>query len=165
MDNATLLDKASQVLDRLRLSQDRVIMAESCTGGLIAALLTSCPGSSDCVEGGFVTYSNTLKTAALNVRVKTLENYGAVSEAVAVEMAFGALEASEDATISVSVTGIAGPDGGTADKPVGTVCLCIMRSNQTPYLETIHFPGDREAVRLATVRRVFNLMLQTQKDI
>ncbi|GBQ13932.1 CinA family protein [Swaminathania salitolerans] len=152
-------DKARRVLDRLRASGDRLVTAESCTGGLIAATLTDIAGSSDCIEGGFVTYSNALKNTALAVSHLSLETNGAISEVVAVEMAFGALQATADATIAVSVTGIAGPEGGTPDKPVGTVCIGLVRGTHTPYHEINRFEGDRAAIRKASCDRVFDLLL------
>ncbi|WP_369345775.1 CinA family protein [Asaia prunellae] len=128
---------------------------------LIAAFLTAQAGSSDVVEGGLVTYSNSLKTSVLEVSSRTLASQGAVSEAVAVEMAMGALDCAEEATIAIAVTGIAGPGGGTEAKPVGTVCLCVMHGAKTPIHETVYFTGDRETVRLATVDRAFDLVLAT----
>ncbi|GBQ88762.1 CinA family protein [Asaia krungthepensis] len=154
-----LIDKASQVLSWLRGRGEKLVTAESCTGGLIAATLTALAGSSDVIEGGVVTYSNAMKIATLGVSASTLERHGAVSEATATEMAMGALGCAEEATIAVAVTGIAGPGGGTADKPVGTVCLCLMHGTHNPVLETAHFAGDREAVRHATVERIFDLIL------
>ncbi|WP_336947184.1 nicotinamide-nucleotide amidohydrolase family protein [Asaia sp. HN010] len=153
--------KAALVLQALRDHGARLVTAESCTGGLIAATLTALAGSSDAVEGGLVTYSNAMKRTVLEVSERTLASHGAVSESVAVEMAMGALNCAEDASISVAVTGIAGPGGGTEAKPVGTVCLCVMHGTKTPMRETAHFSGDRDAVRLATVNRAFDLILDT----
>ncbi|WP_336763613.1 CinA family protein [Asaia sp. VD9] len=156
---ADLTHKAVEVLALLRRRGEKLVTAESCTGGLISATLTALAGSSDVIEGGLVTYSNAMKITALGVSASTLERHGAVSEATATEMAVGALGCAEDANVSVAVTGIAGPSGGTADKPVGTVCLCLMRGISNPVLETAHFPGDRDAVRRATVARIFDLIL------
>lgn len=156
----SLSDLAGEVLQALRSRGDRLVTAESCTGGLIAATLTALAGSSDAVEGGLVTYSNAMKMSVLDVAETTLASHGAVSEAVAVEMAMGALDCAQDATIAVAVTGIAGPGGGTEAKPVGTVCLCVMQGAKTPQRETAHFAGDREAVRLATVSRAFEMILK-----
>jgi len=156
---ASLTEKAQAVLDFLRQRGAHLVTAESCTGGLIAAMLTSLAGSSDVIEGGIVSYSNAMKMDALDVAELTLERHGAVSEAVATEMAMGALDRAENATIAVAVTGIAGPAGGTADKPVGTVCLCVMEGTKNPVLETAHFSGDRNDVRAATVERAFDLIL------
>jgi nicotinamide-nucleotide amidase len=125
-------------------------IAESCTGGLIAGAITDVPGSSVWFERGFVTYSNEAKMEMLGVRPDTLAAHGAVSEATAAEMATGALTHSR-ADVAVAVTGVAGPDGGSPAKPVGTVCLAWARRNGTVDTHTRHFAGDRAAVRGATV--------------
>ncbi|AQS87334.1 hypothetical protein AA101099_3085 [Neoasaia chiangmaiensis NBRC 101099] len=157
LDEQTLA-LAAKTVATLRAKGVRVVTAESCTGGLIAAALTHMAGSSDVVAGGFVTYSNALKESALGVAAHTLATEGAVSEATAIEMAMGALTAASDAKIAVAVTGIAGPDGGTDNKPVGTVCLAIQSGDAAPTVETQHFPGDRAAIRTATVRRALELL-------
>lgn len=133
--------------------------AESCTGGLIASQITSFAGSSAIFDRGFVTYSNQSKIAMLDVDAQTIENFGAVSEQTAMEMAEGALKNSM-ATLSVSVTGIAGPDGGTADKPIGTVCIGLGRAGLTTKTHRFLFEGDREAVRTQTVAKAFELIEQ-----
>jgi nicotinamide-nucleotide amidase len=115
-----LVAKAREVIEANRKAGRRVAVAESCTGGLVSAALTEIPGSSDVFEAGYVTYSNAAKMAELNVSLDVVETFGAVSVATAWAMAQGALEAS-DADIAVAITGIAGPDGGTPQKPVGTV--------------------------------------------
>ena len=115
-----LLDRASALLSGCRQRGLKLATAESCTGGLVAALLTEIPGSSDVVERGFVTYSNEAKQELLGVPAATLETFGAVSEPTARAMALGALAHSR-AEIAVSITGIAGPGGGSAEKPVGLV--------------------------------------------
>jgi nicotinamide-nucleotide amidase len=117
---ADLVDKAREVVEANRKAGRRVAVAESCTGGLVAAALTEIPGSSDMFEAGYVTYSNAAKMAELNVCIDVVETFGSVSVATAWAMAQGALEAS-GADIAVAITGIAGPDGGTEQKPVGTV--------------------------------------------
>lgn len=160
LDDDTLA-LAARALDTLRARQHRVVTAESCTGGLVAAALTAQPGSSDVVEGGFVTYSNALKETILIVGDTTLAQKGAVSEETAVEMVFGALQAAPSATIAVSLTGIAGPAGGTDAKPVGTVCIACLSGTNTPHVETCHFPGDRAAIRQAAVRRALELLIQS----
>lgn len=115
-----LVDKAREVVDANRKAGRRIAVAESCTGGLVSAAITEIPGSSDVFEAGYVTYSNEAKMAELNVALDVVETFGAVSVATAWAMAQGALEAS-GADVAVAVTGIAGPDGGTQQKPVGTV--------------------------------------------
>ncbi len=129
-----------------------VTTAESCTGGWIAKALTDVAGSSSWFGAGLVTYSNEAKRSLLGVRAATLDGHGAVSEETVREMAVGALAAS-GADIAVAVSGIAGPDGGTPDKPVGTVWFAWAVSGATPvtYAECVHFDGDRETVRRRTV--------------
>src|SRR5438477_12446531 len=128
----------------------RIATAESCTAGLIAGAITDIPGSSGWFERGFVTYSNEAKIEMLGVRPETLAADGAVSEATAAEMARGAL-ANSRAQVALAVTGVAGPDGGTPDKPVGTVCFAWARKEGGVDTRTRRFAGDREAVRAATV--------------
>lgn len=129
--------------------------AESCTAGLIAGAITQVPGSSAWFDRGFVTYSNAAKQEMLGVGAQTLEQHGAVSEATVRQMALGALRQS-DASVSVAVSGIAGPAGAVPGKPVGTVCFGFARrakDGQATYVrtQTLHFDGDRNEVRLATV--------------
>jgi nicotinamide-nucleotide amidase len=144
---------ASQAVRRLAAllleNQWRLATAESCTGGLIAAACTDLAGSSEWFERGFVTYSNAAKTDMLGVPVQQIATHGAVSEAIARAMALGALQQSP-AQVSVAVTGVAGPSGGSAAKPVGTVWFAWGLPSGI-YAEVQHFPGDRAAVRAATV--------------
>ena len=134
-----------------------IATAESCTGGLIAGCLTEIAGSSDVVERGFVTYSNAAKQEALGVPEALLRAHGAVSAEVAEAMARGAL-ARSSAAAAVSATGIAGPGGATEAKPVGLVYLGAARRGQEPISERHVFPGDRAAVRLASVGAALNLL-------
>lgn len=131
--------------------------AESCSGGLIAAACTDLAGSSQWFERGFVTYSNTAKVELLGVPAAMIEQEGAVSEAVARAMADGALARSQ-AHVSVAVTGVAGPSGGSEAKPVGTVWFAWCVNGET-HSEKQHFPGDRAAVRKATVRYALQRLL------
>lgn len=126
-------------------------LAESCTGGWASQAVTMCKGSSSHFERGFVTYSNLSKTEMLGVSETILEKHGAVSEETAREMASGALSHS-NAQIAAAITGIAGPDGGTPDKPVGTVCFAWASADGILKSETLHFEGDREAVRYQSVK-------------
>jgi len=151
---------ARDALDRLRARGVMAATAESCTGGLIAGALTEIAGSSEVVDRGFVTYSNAAKTAMLGVDPALIEQQGAVSEAVARAMAEGAL-ARSDAGIAVAVTGVAGPGGGSAAKPVGTVWLGLAATGQATRAERRVFPGDRSAVRRATVLRSLALLAGT----
>jgi nicotinamide-nucleotide amidase len=143
---------ARLVLDECRERHVRIVTAESCTGGLVAGALTEIAGSSDVVDRGFVTYSNRAKEAMLGVPGDLIADRGAVSEPVARMMAEGALAAS-DAHIAVSITGVAGPGGGSALKPVGLVHFATARANG-PILHRRELFGDigREEVRLAAVR-------------
>jgi len=133
--------------------------AESCTGGWAAQAVTAIPGSSAWFERGFVTYSNAAKMELLGVREATLQTRGAVSEDTAREMALGALERSA-ATVALAITGIAGPDGGTAEKPVGTVCFAWAQKERAVKSETRRFAGDREAVRRQSVEHALRGVLK-----
>jgi len=143
----------------LRLLQQRRMLAtaESCTGGMIAAACTDLPGSSQWFERGFVTYSNAAKTQMLGVPAALIEQEGAVSEAVARAMADGALARSQ-AQVSLAVTGVAGPTGGSEAKPVGTVWFAWCVGGAT-HSEVQHFAGDRAAIRAATVRYALQRLL------
>ena len=145
------------MLAALRSAGLMVATAESCTGGLIAGALTEIAGSSDVVDRGFVTYSNEAKTEMLGVPAGLIEAHGAVSEPVARAMAEGALARSR-AGVTVSVTGVAGPGGGSADKPVGTVWFGASRRGAGTVSERKVFSGDRSAVREATVRYALELL-------
>jgi nicotinamide-nucleotide amidase len=134
--------------------------AESCTGGLVAAALTAVAGSSDVFDRGFVTYSNAAKRELLGVDDALLVAHGAVSEAVAKAMAEGAL-ARSGAQLSVAVTGIAGPGGATAEKPVGTVCFGFALQGIPTTTRTHHFPGDRAAVRASATALALDGLWQT----
>ena len=145
-DSAALVQ---QVADRLLKHRQKVCTAESCTGGLIAKTFTDLAGSSDWFERGFVTYSNQAKNEMLAVPVSLIEDYGAVSEAVATAMASGALRHSR-ADFSIAVTGVAGPGGGSDEKPVGTVWIALASADQL-VAKRYQFDGDRQAVRAATL--------------
>ena len=134
---------------RLKAAGEKLVTAESCTGGWVAQAVTSAAGSSDWFERGFVTYSNASKQELLGVKGKTLKIHGAVSEQTAREMAQGALARSKG-TLALAVTGVAGPGGGTAAKPVGMVCLAWARKGKVRS-ETRHFSGGRESVRRKSV--------------
>jgi len=158
------LARAPKVLHALRMQGWMLVTAESCTGGLIAAALTSVAGSSDVFDRGFVTYSNCAKTQMLGVAHELIVRHGAVSEHVARAMAEGAL-ANSSAQIAISVTGIAGPGGGSAKKPVGLVWFAWAIAGATTAVSHV-FPGDRAAVRAACVDIAFNLLCAAaQRDI
>jgi nicotinamide-nucleotide amidase len=146
----TLHTLAARVGGVLRDHGELLATAESCTGGWIAKLLTDVPGSSAWFQGGVVTYSNGFKQTLLGVTPETLEHHGAVSRECALEMVAGAL-ARLDASVAVAVTGIAGPTGGTPDKPVGTVWITWQRRGGAANVEAFRFDGDRDAVRRQAV--------------
>lgn len=137
--------------------------AESCTGGMISSAITDIPGSSKVFDRGFITYSNEAKHQQLGVSMSLIERYGAVSSQVAQAMAEGALSHSR-ADISVAVTGIAGPNGGTTEKPVGTVYIASKRRNGHCYVERHLFGGDRHAIRLLAVEQAFVLIQRHFSD-
>jgi nicotinamide-nucleotide amidase len=149
---------AEAVLTRCREKKLMVATAESCTGGLIAGALTDIAGSSDVVERGFVTYSNRAKTEMLGVPAALITRHGAVSADAARAMAAGAL-AHAPVDLAVAVTGIAGPGGGSKDKPVGLVHLATARRGGAIQGEHHVFPGDRGGIRRATVERALELLL------
>jgi nicotinamide-nucleotide amidase len=136
----------------------KVATAESCTGGLIAGAITDVSGSSGWFDRGFVTYSNEAKIEMLGVRAETLAKHGAVSEATAREMAAGALARSA-ADLAVAVTGVAGPTGGTPDKPVGMVCLAWAKRDKPVDSVTRYFDGDRQQIRHKTVEAALDRLL------
>ena len=148
--DAELLALAGEVADEVQRCRLMLVTAESCSGGWIAKTLTDLPGSSAWFDAGVVTYSYEAKEALLGVNPRTLEHTGAVSEETVLEMVSGAL-ARFGAGVAVAVTGIAGPSGGTPDKPVGTVWIGWKRRGGYGHAQLFHFPGDREAVRRQTV--------------
>ncbi len=152
--------QVSALGDALRAQGLRLVTAESCTGGLIAAACTAIAGSSDWFERGFVTYSNAAKTEMLGVDAALIAAHGAVSADVARAMAEGALVHSH-ADLSVAVTGVAGPGGGSKDKPVGTVWLALARKGQHANAELLRLHGDRAAIRSQTVAQAL-LRLQAE---
>ncbi|MGV8959152.1 MAG: CinA family protein [Stenotrophomonas sp.] len=152
MSDIELDQLAERLGERLRAGRDRVATAESCTGGWIAKAMTGVPGSSDWFDSGMVAYSYEAKQALLGVRPQTLETQGAVSRETVLEMVSGAL-VNSGASVAVAVTGIAGPGGGSADKPVGTVWIGWKRRGGYTHAEVFHFDGDRDAVRRQTVTR------------
>lgn len=151
-------DLCQSLAQQLRARGWRLSTAESCTGGLIAAACTDLAGSSDWFERGFVTYSNAAKTEQLSVASELIRTHGAVSEPVVRAMAQGALTHAR-AQVSVAVTGIAGPTGGSPEKPVGTVWLGWALPEGRVVSECQHFAGDRAAVRAATVRYALQRLL------
>jgi len=157
MITPVLLEAATSLLFECRTRGLKVATAESCTGGLISAVLTEIAGSSDVVDRGFVTYSNDAKSDMLGVPPELIEANGAVSGPVAASMATGALQRSK-AALTIAVTGVAGPGGGSESKPVGTVWFGMSVRGGATTTERQVFSGDRSAVRQATVARALTML-------
>ena len=159
---AILVAKAREVVEANRAAGRMVTVAESCTGGLVSAALTEIPGASEMFFGGFVTYSNEAKIRRLGVGIDVIETFGAVSIATAWSMARGALEAS-GADVAVAITGVAGPDGGTPSKPVGTVVFALAEKNADPARivadQKFFDEPDRAGVRLQAALCALELLL------
>jgi len=153
-------DRAASLIASCRAAGLMIATAESCTGGLLAALLTTIPGSSEAFDRGFVTYSNAAKIECLGVSPKILESFGAVSRETALAMAAGTLTHS-NATIALSITGVAGPGGGTPEKPVGLVHFGVAR-RRAAITAVEHRFGDlgRDAVRFAAIAMALDLLLE-----
>ena len=156
--SADTLPLVERLAAQLQQRQWMLVTAESCTGGLIAGACTDLSGSSNWFERGFVSYSNTAKNELLGVEAALLKQHGAVSEEVARAMAAGALARSR-AQVAVAVTGVAGPTGGTPDKPVGLVWFGFALPGQV-LTEKMNFPGDRAAVRAATVQHALRRLTE-----
>ena len=150
MLNETIIQSATETIEACKSAGLMIATVESCTGGLVSGALTAVPGSSDVVERGFVTYSNEAKNELVGVPLQLIEAYGAVSAEVARAMAQGGVERS-NAQIAVSITGIAGPSGGTETKPVGLVHFgCFRKGGEVALYHEI-YDGDRDAVRQASI--------------
>lgn len=157
-DDESLTMRATAVAAELRAHGRMLALAESCTGGWIAKVCTDLAGSSAWFERGLVTYSNRAKSEELGVSAASIQRFGAVSEIVAAEMARGARNVAH-ADFAVAVTGIAGPEGGSPDKPVGTVCFGWVGPEDEPETETCLFSGDRDEVRRQTVAHALDGLL------
>ena len=162
MFDPNLIQAATALLAECRSRGLMLATAESCTGGLIAGVLTEVAGSSDVVDRGFVTYSNAAKSDMLGVLPELIEANGAVSSPVAAAMASGALLRSR-AALTIAVTGIAGPGGGSEGKPVGTVWFGLAGRGVSPSTERQVFPGDRTAIRRATVEHALAMLAAAVK--
>ena len=150
-----------ELVEILTKKQYKITTAESCTGGLVAATIVNVSGASEVFQAGFVTYANEAKEKELGVKSETLQTYGAVSEKTAKEMAIGCASHAK-APVGISTTGIAGPGGGTAEKPVGLVYIgCAVRSNV--YVEKNVFSGDRQQVRRQAADRAIGFALECIK--
>ncbi|MGB6118855.1 MAG: CinA family protein [Mesorhizobium sp.] len=164
MSEKTITDLSVQLFEACRAHGIMIATAESCTGGGIAMHLTDIPGSSAVVDRGFVTYSNAAKIDMLGVTSQTLDRHGAVSEETALEMASGALDRSR-AGLAISVTGIAGPDGGSDDKPVGLVWFGVALKGQKPIAEKRIFDNEgRDFIRKQAIATALELGLKTLSD-
>lgn len=153
----------NQIANILATKRWRLASCESCTGGWLAKSCTDISGSSSWFERGFITYSNQSKHDLVNVSLSTIEQFGAVSEQTAIEMAQGTLSHS-NADISVAITGIAGPDGGTVEKPVGTVWFAWAIKNQGTQTQKYQFKGDREQVRVQAVIAALQGIIKNARD-
>jgi PncC family amidohydrolase len=154
-----LMELAESVVAAGRINNKTLALAESCTGGLIAAAITSISGSSDVFLGGAVVYRNEMKEKLLGVSTATLETFGAVSRETALEMAEG-IKRLTGADINISVTGIAGPTGGTPEKPVGLVYLGMIANGKSPFAVRFNFRGNRERIRYEALKAALALFLQ-----
>jgi nicotinamide-nucleotide amidase len=163
MFSPEVLNLAEAVLDACRARGWHLATAESCTGGLVAAALTSIAGSSDVVERGFVAYANEAKSSLLGVPSATIAAHGAVSAETATAMARGAITHAP-VDVAVSITGVAGPDGGSAEKPVGLVILGLARRDGATCTERHVFSGDRAAVRGAALKVALRLLAEAAKS-
>lgn len=152
---SSLQSKARRLLEACRKKEIMLATAESCTGGLVAALLTEIPGSSDVFDRAFITYSNEAKTEMLGVSVALIKRHGAVSEEVVQAMAAGALKHSR-AQLALAITGIAGPGGGSTTKPVGLVYIAVAESKGKVQVKQFHLKGGRDAVRMSAVKEALN---------
>jgi nicotinamide-nucleotide amidase len=159
-DTTKSFDTAQRIIQRAAASGEMIVLAESCTGGMISAALTDIAGSSTVVERGLVTYSNTAKKELLGVPEKTLAAFGAVSSETALAMAAGALDNARNATLALSVTGIAGPGGGSAEKPVGLVHFAIQRRGGAARTDQKIFSGDRQNIRQMAQIHGLNMIYQ-----
>ena len=158
-----LVELAKEVLVSAKAQKKRIVTAESCTGGLMGGCLTATAGSSDVVDCGFITYSNESKSRLLGVPRDAIADHGAVSDIVASAMAEGAL-AQTDADMAVSITGIAGPGGGTKEKPVGLVYMALAHTGRDAVVKRYIFAGTRSDIRRAAVGAALELVLSSLKD-
>ena len=143
----------------LRTHNKKITCAESCTGGLISSMITKISGSSDIFDGSIISYSNEIKMQELNVSKKSLEKFGAVSNEVVNEMLIGSVK-KFNADYSIAVSGIAGPSGGTKEKPVGTIVIGIMDKNMHSIIDTHSFSGTREEVQILTAKTALKQILK-----
>lgn len=156
---SSLHAKAQAIIDNYTVRGEMIALAESCTGGLLASLLTAIPGSSAVLERGLVTYSNQAKMDLLGVPADILEAHGAVSRECAEAMVRGLIASCPAISAGVAITGIAGPSGGSAAKPVGLVYIAAMKNGSEPKIEEHYFGGDRQAIQHLSADAAMNLLL------
>ena len=162
--SADISELAARIVAQASARNSPIVTAESCTGGMVAAALTDIAGSSAALERGLVTYSNEAKMELLGVTTATLAAHGAVSAECAAEMVAGALAKTQPAMLAVAITGIAGPGGGSREKPVGLVHFASQRRGGTALLDKVVFAGDRAAVRAQATRHALQLLAQLLPD-
>jgi nicotinamide-nucleotide amidase len=158
-----IYDLSRRIIESYTVAKKKIVTAESCTGGLVGAALTQIPGSSEVMERGFISYSNDAKIELLGVPPDILADYGAVSAQVSEAMAQGALEFSR-ADVAVSVTGVAGPGGGTSNKPIGLVYIGLANREGAVFHYRNEFKGDRDDIRAQAMQEALNLLLSMVKD-
>ena len=158
-----IIDKAKTLLDLCHDKKLKLATVESCTGGLLAGCLTAIPGSSSTVERGYVTYSNEAKIEEVGVDPALIREHGAVSREVAGAMAAGALRHAP-VDLAAAITGVAGPGGGSAEKPVGLVYIAVAARNEVPRVTENRFAGDRDAVREASVSLALDLLTELTRQ-
>lgn len=163
MLDKSITDKAKELLEVCDQKKLMLATVESCTGGLLAGCLTAVPGSSAVVERGWVTYSNQAKIEEVGVDPDLLARHGAVSNEVAAAMAAGALRHAP-VDLGAGITGVAGPGGGTAEKPVGLVFVSAAAKNELPLVQESRFQGDRDAIREASVALALDMLLDLAKS-
>lgn len=151
---------ASFIVKKLKQRGEKITFAESCTAGLIASKIGEISGASDVFDGSVVTYANSIKSSWLRVSDETLQNYGAVSKECVLEMLYGALDMNEEANYALAVSGIAGPNGGSEEKPVGTVFIGAIKKDESVLVKEFHFGGDRNYIREESVNVAFSLLFE-----
>lgn len=157
---------ANLVVEELKKRKLKITMAESCTGGMLASTLVSVAGVSNCFDESYVVYSNEAKIRILGVKKHSIEKFGVVSKEIVREMSLGLLNITQ-ADVGVAISGLAGPDGGSATKPVGTVCISISKRCQTKnivYCEKFIFSGNRDEIREESVEKTLDLLLKVLKN-
>ncbi len=160
-----MLDLVHTLSEILLQKELKLVTAESCTGGMLSAVITERPGSSNVFDRGFVTYSNESKETMLGVSKNILRHYGAVSSQCAGAMAMCAIKKSKVAEISVAITGIAGPEGGSAEKPVGLVYIATCVTGKEPVITENYFAGDRQEIRESACRKGLSMLIEAASDV